>query len=374
MRIAYIPLLLGLASSVLHTQTLTIRVQVPSDTPDSARLFIAGNLPALGSWRPDGLPMVKVDSTVWSAEVRVRKGVEAQFKVTLGSWDREALYVAGEVPANTIVRVDEDTTVSLFPVAWKQRTPQPAGGITGTVRYHRGVTGSELNYPRDIIVWLPPSYDSSTTRRYPVLYVQDGQNVFDPKASFSGYDWRVDEVADSLIRAGAMQEIIIVGIGNSPDRMEEYADTILGRAYVKFVARELKPMIDSLYRTKSERENTAVMGSSLGGLISFLSVWWRPDVFSKAACLSSSFFFGENKVFKEVRSATRLPRDIAIYLDCGAAERRLLPDYKRMHKLLKEKGLVEGKTLMGILDQGGGHNEQTWAKRVWRPLVFLFPH
>ncbi len=211
-------------------QGLTIRVHAPANTPDSAILFVAGNLPELGSWRPDGLRMVKGDSGVWSAVLSLPRGVETEFKITLGTWEREALYAVGVVPSNARVRTLRDTTVDLFPVTWKQETRKPAGQITGTVRYHRGIAGKGLNYPRDIIVWLPPSYDTASTRRYPVLYMHDGQNAFDPRTSFSGYDWRVDEVADSLIRIGEMQEIIVVGIANSPDRMLEYRDTALGRA------------------------------------------------------------------------------------------------------------------------------------------------
>jgi predicted alpha/beta superfamily hydrolase len=208
----------------------------------------------------------------------------------------------------------------------------------------------------------------------PVVYMHDGQNIIDPRTSFAGIDWQMDEVADSLIRQGAMEEIIIVGISSSPDRMLEYSDTTLGRAYASFVVNELKPLIDSTYRTRSDRRNTAVMGSSMGGLISFLFVWWHPEVFSKAACLSSAFLWEDNKVLHQVESAKELPHDIAIYLDCGTAESRLLPGFKQMHKLLGEKGLIEGKTLMGFLDEGATHNERAWARRVWRPLVFFFPH
>jgi predicted alpha/beta superfamily hydrolase len=356
-------------------QTITIRAHAPAGTPDSASLYVAGSLPALGSWRPDGLRMTKEEDGVWTAVVHAPTGKYVEFKITLGNWDQEALYAVGKIPGNIRVRVNADTTVDLSPVQWKQPTrSSPAGGITGAVRYHRGLTGKGLNSPRDIIVWLPPSYDSATTRRFPVLYMQDGQNVFDPTTSFGGVDWQADEVADSLIRHGAMQEVIIVAIGNSPDRMLEYADTTLGRTYAEFVVHQLKPKIDSVYRTKSDRANTAVMGSSLGGLISFLFVWWHPDIFSRAACVSTSFLYQHDKVIHEVESAKRFPREIAIYLDCGTAEKQLLPGYERMHKLLKKKGLVEGETLMGFLDEGARHNERSWARRLWRPLEFLFPY
>ncbi|RPH37493.1 histidine kinase [bacterium] len=367
--------LIVLAAAFSFSQTLTIRVQAPSDTPDTATLFVAGNLPALGQWQADGLRMMKGDSAIWSGSVTAPKGTEIEFKVTLGNWEQEALYAAGDIPGNVRVVLNADTTVHLSPATWKHLGYKPSGGITGTVRYHRGVMARGLTYARRITVWLPPSYDSAPTRRYPVLYMHDGQNIFDPRTSFGGNDWQVDEVADSLIRHGAMEEIIVVGITNSPDRMLEYSDTTLGRAYASFVVDQLKPMIDSTYRTKPDRANTATMGSSMGGLISFLFVWWHPEVFSKAACLSSAFRWADNKMIRQVEKAKKLPRDIAVYLDCGTAgiEARLQPGYERMHKLLRKKGLIEGKTVMGFLDAGAEHTERAWARRLWRPLKFLFP-
>ncbi|MCK7520815.1 MAG: alpha/beta hydrolase-fold protein [Ignavibacteriales bacterium] len=137
-------------------------------------------------------------------------------------------------------------------------------------------------------MWLPPSYELNLEKRYPVLYMHDGQNVFDPATSSFGYDWRADEVADSLINAETINEIIIVGIYNTTDRGFEYSYSPLGYKYMDFVVSKLKPFIDSEYRTLPDAENTAVAGSSLGALITFMLSWNYPDVFSKAACFSSA--------------------------------------------------------------------------------------
>ncbi len=374
MRSTALLILLAVVSWSASSQTLTIRVHAPSDTPDTASLFVAGNLPALGLWHADGLRMMKGDSAIWSAGVTAPEGAVVEFKITLGSWEQEALYAHDAIAGNVRVVLSTDTTINLYPVTWKHLGYNPSSGITGKVRFHRGVMPQGLTYARRITVWLPPSYDSAMSHRYPVLYMHDGQNIVDPGTAFVGNEWQMDEVADSLIRSGAMKEIIIVGISNSPDRTLEYSDTSLGRAYASFVVNQLKPMIDSAYRTMPDRANTAVMGSSMGGLISFLFVWWHPDVFSKAACLSSAFRWDDNKILHQVEKAERLPRDITIYLDCGTMglEARLRPGYEQMHELLKKKGLVEGKTLMGYLDHGAEHTERAWAKRVWRPLEFLF--
>jgi predicted alpha/beta superfamily hydrolase len=261
-----------------------------------------------------------------------------------------------------------------LPAADSAATPSHAAGITGTVRYHRGLTGKNLNYARDLIVWLPPSYAAETQKRYPVLYMHDGQNIIDPATSFIGADWRADEVADSLIRAGAMEEIIIVGVYNTRDRVAEYSDTQLGRAYADFVIHTVKPMIDSVYRTKPDRENTATIGSSMGGLISFLFAWHSSEVFSKAGCISSAFLVDSNKVLNEVRSFTGEKKQIRVYLDDGGVglDMRLKPGYDEMIQLLTAKGYERGRDLEFFYDAPAEHNERAWAHRLWRPLLFLF--
>lgn len=355
-------------------QTLTVRVHPPRDTPDTATVYIAGSLPALGNWRPDGLAMTRQRDGSRTAAIRVPAETAVEFKITLGSWESEALYDSGSVPGNFRLTVHSDTTVELFPLTWKQVGFRPAGGVSGAVRYHRALNGEGLRYGRDLIVWLPPSYESDPLRHYPVLYMHDGQNIIDPRTSYNGHDWRMDEVCDSLIARKEMEEIIVVGIYNTPDRSPEYSDTERGRAYASFVVRVAKPMIDSLYRTRPGRTSTAVMGSSMGGLISFLFLWWHPDVFSMAGCFSSAFMVDDDRILREVESAKTLPSDIRLYLDCGTAglDGSLEPGYARMGELLRDRGLVEGKTLLAFLDRGAEHNEQAWASRVWRPLKFFF--
>ena len=369
-----------LAASLLiwsHTfsnANVKVRVVVPKDTPDTARVFLAGSLPVLGNWRPDGLALTRTSDGSWQGEFSVRRGERIEFKVTLGSWDTEAIYQKSHAPGNTVLQVLADTTVVMAPVTWRHLGFSPPGGITGTVRYHRALTGQGLNYPKDVIVWLPPSYEGNPSKRYPVLYMHDGQNVIDPRTSYLGYDWRVDEVADSLIRAGSIEEIIVVGCSNSPDRAAEYSETDLGRAYCEFVVTKLKPLVDSTYRTLPGREYTGVMGSSMGGLISFLFVWWHPEVFSMAGCLSSAFSYGSGSILDAVESSTGLRAGTRVYLDCGTLdlEARLLPGTERMRKLLVSKGMMEGKDLLVVIDQGAAHNEPAWANRLWKPLTFMY--
>jgi enterochelin esterase-like enzyme len=269
---------------------LTITVIAPKSTPHDAIVYIAGNHSLLGDWDPGAIALKKNNDSVWNRSFLFPEGYSLEYKITLGSWNAQAVYTSGEIPPNSRHVAAKNEEIVIHPTNWSNIVHQAApGGITGTVEYHRQMRGERLRYARDLIVWLPPSYENQKSKRYSVLYMHDGQNVIDPRTSYSGFDWHADEVADSLIRTGAIDEIIIVGMYNSPDRIPEYSDSDLGKAYAKFITGTVKPFIDSLYRTNPDREHTAVMGSSMGGLISFLCVWWYPEIFSKAGCLSSVF-------------------------------------------------------------------------------------
>jgi predicted alpha/beta superfamily hydrolase len=368
-------LLIFVVLSYAQEAAVTVRV-IPRTLPigDSVRFFVAGNRPELGNWSPNAVPLRRMDDSVWQFSGSFVHGSLLQFKITGGSWEDEAMYDSSSVPRNTVLEVSKDTTVILRPLFWKTQIKRmkPESVIKGKVVFHRQMTGEGLNHRRDVVVWLPPSYATKTSKRYPVLYMNDGQNIFDPATAFTGYDWRVDEVTDSLIALSVIEEIIIVGMYNTPDRLPEYSDSPLGSAYLNFVVNILKPMIDSAYRTKPDRKHTAVMGSSMGALSSLLFVWKRPDVFGSAACLSTSFWYDDEKMLNEIRESAGQKKDIRIYLDCGEREKDLLGGYRRMVDILKKKGFKKGKDLDYYVDSQGVHSEHSWAKRVWRPLVFLY--
>ncbi len=246
--------------------------------------------------------------------------------------------------------------------------------ITGEVRYHEDFGSHLLKHRRTIIVWLPPGYDNEPAKRYPVLYAHDGQNLFDPATAFAGVDWRLDETATRLIKRGRIAPIIIVGLYNTPARLEEYADTPVGRNYMKLLVEEVKPFIDQTYRTRPERDNTAVMGSSMGGLVSLYLLWKYPHVFSKAACLSGSLSWKKCHVLKMIADDTNPPRAVKIYFDHGGLgkEGEHARDFGRLRELLAAKGYREGVDFMCYFDKKGDHSERSWARRVKRPLTFLF--
>lgn len=240
--------------------------------------------------------------------------------------------------------------------------------IIGQVKYYKNLKSKFLELSRDVFVLLPPGYNENSEKKYPVLYMHDGQNLINPKTSFSGYDWRVDETAYKLIRQKKIQEIIIVGIYNTEERLEEYSSSNKGKNYIKFIIEELKPFIDLNYRTKSDKENTAVMGSSMGGLISFLIVWNFPEVFSKAACLSSSFFYNNEEAIRMVRNSKE-KKKIKLYIDHGEDG---LPRGQKMFCVLTKKNYLIGTDIDYYYAPGAEHNEIAWANRLERPLLFLF--
>ena len=362
----------GLVHSQPLEKQITFRV-LPQTLPDTAKIYIAGNHPQLGAWQPEVIAFTRVHDGSWTRTFSFKVGDHLEYKFTRGSWDNEAVNAEGEVPRNSTLLVRNDTTVTVTIANWKDLRHKVSGQITGAVKYHRNFVGAGIR-PRDVIVWLPPSYASST-QRYPVLYMHDGQNIFDPRTSFMGADWQVDEVADSLMRAGKMEEIIIVGVNNSSDRREDYSYTEKGRAYMKFLAATLKPFIDANYRTKPEREHTATMGSSMGGLISFLLVWHYPQVFSQAGCLSPAFIAPfDNEAVHAVERYTGADKNIRIYMDNGgvALDSVLQSGCDAMLRALAQKGFARNKNLEWFHDLTAEHNERAWARRLWRPLLFMF--
>lgn len=253
------------------------------------------------------------------------------------------------------------------------------------IRHHRISAGQFAGHPRTIVVYLPPDYDADRARRYPVLYVQDGQNIFEASTAFAGVEWGMDEAAERLIRSGELAPLIIVGIYNTPDRVGEYtqvADPSMGGGgadtYARFVLEDLKPMIDSTYRTLPDRDNTGVAGSSLGGLVSFYFGMAYSDNFSRIGVVSPAVWWASAEIFNWVR-APRSPQS-RIWLDMGTAEgrtaganERLLKGVRSLRDSLTQCGWVLGESLHYLEADGGQHNETAWGEHVGDVLKFLFP-
>lgn len=254
--------------------------------------------------------------------------------------------------------------------------PYVAEDVTGEVLRWAGASSKRLEHARDVLVWLPPSYHAEPRRRFPVLYLHDGQNTFDPKTSFAGRAWDVDNAATDLIGRGEIEPLIMVAIYNSPARLPEYNPLERGDAYAAFIGSELMPIIDRCFRTERGRRN-AVMGSSMGGLISLAMLWWMPGVFFGAACLSPSLWVlaraggGGAKAWLEGQQAP--PEGSKLYIDHGTkgAEGRGAAVAKEVAAFAVTAGLCES-DVRYFVARGGEHNEAAWGARVDKPLKHLF--
>jgi len=260
----------------------------------------------------------------------------------------------------------------------ENRRAQPRrGSIERLHAFHSEVFGNE----REVTVYLPPSYHDRQDVRYPVLYMQDGQNLFDADRAFvPGQHWRLGESADAAIAARQARSMIIVGVDNTgSSRIDEYTPTrdekrnAGGRAadYARFLIDELKPAIDAQFRTLPDRDNTAAGGSSLGGLVTLYLGLTHPDVFGALAVMSPSVWWDSRSILQTVDAypAQTLPR---IWLDIGGREgREALEDARLLREHLTAKGWEEH--LGYYEDRRADHSERAWAKRAPMMLEFLFP-
>jgi predicted alpha/beta superfamily hydrolase len=247
---------------------------------------------------------------------------------------------------------------------------------------HERYPSRYLRNHRDLIVYLPPGYDAQPQRRFPVLYLHDGQNLFDGATSFiPGMDWHVGHTADQFIQEGLVEPLIIVGIYNvGKQRLAEYTPTRMprlggGRAdrYAKFLLNEVRPFVGSQYRVAEGAESTGIGGSSLGGLVSLYLGLRQPQIFGKIAALSPSVWWNERVILRFVDAAPVHPMP-RIWLDIGTREGpRIVDDVERFRDALIRKGWQREQNLHYERVEGAEHNEAAWAQRVGPFLQFLFP-
>ena len=251
----------------------------------------------------------------------------------------------------------------------------------GQLRKHDNFRSRFLRNQRDLIVYLPPGYDEQQGRRFPVLYLHDGQNLFDGATAFNGQDWHIGQTADYAISAGLVEPLIIVGIYNTGKaRIREYTPTKVpkfggGRAdrYAKFLIEEVKPFVDRDYRTQSEPWRTGIGGSSLGGLVSIYVGLKFSNIFGKIAALSPSVWWNQRIILRFASAAPVEPRP-RIWLDIGTREGpRIVDDVEKFRDVLLQKGWQPDRDLHYERVEGAEHNEAAWAARVGPFLQFLFP-
>ncbi len=265
--------------------------------------------------------------------------------------------------------------------------PREGHTLTGDFRHHSGFHSNFLTHDRDVMVYLPPGYEASENyedeaRRFPVLYLNDGQNLFDTATAFNGVEWGVDETAQRLILSGKIEPLIVVAIYNTgAERIDEYTPTVDPRQkrggkadlYGRFLIEELKPFIDQNYRTLAGPEFTGLGGSSLGGLVSLYLGLKHPQVFSRLMAMSPSVWWDHWMILNFVERLRAKPTT-RIWLDIGSKEGKFTPGVVRqLRDLLLLQGWRLDADLKFLEIRGGQHTEAAWAKRIEPALRFLFP-
>lgn len=387
--------------------TATIRVRVPEGT---GRVYLAGSLAQLGNWRPDGMALTG-QGRERTAQVTAPSGTTFEYKFTLGSWDNEALTPTGATPPNHQLRLDRDTVVIHEVPAFRRPEEAEAqrqaaavairthiadwkgSGVRGRLIYWTDFPSAVLGLARHVEIWLPPGYDSASATRYPVLYMHDGQNLFDPRIANTGVDWGVDEAISRLVERGVIPPVIVVGVWSSPQRGEEYSPWHRAPDYARFLIEELMPRVDREFRTETGPENTGVMGSSMGGLLSFYLVTHHPQVFGVCGCLSTHFplseavvaeYFRDSAasgtpdttpyVIRDIGAGLKAPRSARYWFDYGS--QGLDAEYPATHEAVRawllEQGRIENRDFVVRAYEGATHNEASWRARLEDPLTFMF--
>jgi predicted alpha/beta superfamily hydrolase len=347
-----------LLALTLSTSAGAATIRVHYDTGFGNRIAIRGSKAPL-SWTV-GQNATWTTGNVWEYSWPDSVGdVEVKPLINDTTWAKGANY-----------RVKAGTTVNVYPYFH---------ATAGSIQYFHNFWSPQLNNVRSLRFYLPPSYSENPLKRYPVLYMHDGQNLFEASTASFGVEWQVDEAANRLIPQGQMDEVIVVGIDHGgSSRIYEYTpccDPQYGGGgapqYERFLLDSVKPYVERTYRTLPGKENTALMGSSLGGLISYYIGRRNPGVFSKVAGLSSSFWWNNQAMPREVEQSTvKLP--LRFYLDAGT-QNDGLTETTRMRDALAADGHVQGQDLYYYVAQGAGHTESAWAARVHIPLTYLFP-
>jgi predicted alpha/beta superfamily hydrolase len=257
-----------------------------------------------------------------------------------------------------------------YPAALDPNRP----GVVGSIKQLDRVESPQLGNSRGLLVYLPPSYDEAD-RRFPVIYMHDGQNLFDPATSFAG-EWAVDQTLEAGSDEGL--EAIVVAVPNmGSERTNEYSPFLddkagggKGELYLRFLTETVKPLIDADFRTLPDREHTGIAGSSMGGLISLYAFFRYRHVFGFAGVMSAALWFANRAVLDWVK---RQPfAGGRIYIDVGMREgQKTMDDVMQLRDILEEKGYRNLHDLLCVVDTAGDHSERAWARRLHRQLRFL---
>lgn len=335
--------------------------------------FVAGNF---NNWSPNDTSSRLVETSgSYVLEKSLPMG-NYEFKITRGQWDKVESANDGQAIANRSFVLKRDTLIRVTVLAWADAFKKEAPRSTATANVHlldSAFQMPQLNAKRNIWIYLPPSYAKSK-KKYPVLYMNDGQNVFDQASSGFG-EWGVDEILDSLIAKGTKEYIVVAIANGGSERLKEYNpyDSQYGKgkgkAYVAFLAETLKPYIDQHYRTLSGSKHTAIAGSSMGGLISMYAMVAYPHVFGKAGIFSPAFWLGK-AIETDIKNAGPSLSKHQVYLVAGGLEGKMMTrDMESVYQLLLAES-KDAKYIKLVEKADGKHSEWFWRREF--PAFYEF--
>jgi len=363
-------LAIGFMASSQHSLRFTVS-SLPEYHPSDSNLYVAGSF---NGWNPQdkNFHFQKDTKGNYFFETKLNDGIY-EFKITRGSWDKVECKKGGADIQNRSLKLSSDTTIVLNIEEWADRfvkKPRVSTAGKNVKIIDTAFVIPQLKRVRRVWIYLPSSYTDSQ-KKYPVLYMNDGQNVFDDSTSFAG-EWGVDETLDSISSHG--KEIIVVAIDHGGQkRMNEYCPYDIekfgkgeGDEYVDFLAKTLKPFIDKNYRTEKDKQNTFIAGSSMGGLISMYAVLKYPKIFGGAGVFSPAFWVGP-KIFDDIKTKGKKVNS-KIYFYCGGQEGESMePDMKRAFEEMRK---VSKSKMSCIVRPDGKHTEWVWREEF--PLFYLW--
>ncbi|MFT3910991.1 MAG: alpha/beta hydrolase-fold protein [Ferruginibacter sp.] len=344
----------------LHLQVKSLRAINSADT-----IYVAGNF---NGWDPGAIKYQLTKSgNVYSIDIPMLKADDYEFKFTRGKWERVEVHSNGTGLGNRLIKLQSDTTVQYEIEDWQDNFSMPDKAHTASSHVHIVDTAfliPQLNRTRKVWIYLPEGYaKAKNKKRYPVLYMFDGQNIFDEYTSGYG-EWGVDECLDSLIKDGK-PACIVVGVDAGPKRINEYKpyyDEKYGEGegdqYVDFLIKTLKPYVDKHYRTLKSSDNTLIAGSSLGGLMSYYAMLSHPGVFGKAGVFSPAFWIAPQ--IKELTDSVGDKVNGKIFFYIGQLEGDVYVD--DMKEIADSIGKKSDAIIYTVIDPDSQHNEKAWRK------------
>ena len=373
-------LLLVLLLSFFSFGQVTIRItSIPANTPAGATIYIAGDF---NMWNPGSASHIMQPDGLGAWQILIPEGTgTVGFKFTRGSWPTvEGNASGGFLPDRYFTFTGSPQTINLTVLSWEDIS---GSGSSSTAAANVQILNNaffipQLNTSRKIWLYLPPDYYTST-KTYPVLYMEDGQNLFDNATSFSG-EWQVDETLNTLFAQGDYGAIV-VGIDNGGgERLNEYSPWYNafynaggdGDDYMLFVAETLKPYIDANFRTKPQPQYNALIGSSMGALISVYGACEFPDKFQKVGVFSPAFWFSLSSLNNYILNDVNNINALRLYFVCGQSESSsMVSDMNTVRNNLISEGVLASNTFTKI-DPSGTHSESFWRSQFGDAYEWLF--